>query len=208
MLRRRVARNIWSPTLKVKVTARPCSKIVFGSLLCYLKSDFDNISQKWSPYWDDVSHGNLGRYLEGQGHIMTLQQNRTLLCYLKSDFENILHVHVNGEFETATLPCVNILDKMNTCRMVLWMGRSEIKANMLLKHPISDNMSMGVKKIFYKLTKKLTAWHVFATIHRRNSRSSLSERGGKSVTNDRSSTTPDSSLPSNQEVSYSVSGGT
>ena len=30
MLRRRVARNIWVPTLKVKVTVRPCSKIVSG----------------------------------------------------------------------------------------------------------------------------------------------------------------------------------
>jgi len=90
-----------------------------------LKLDFENISQKWSPYWDDVSratfgslpwklrsqhdlaakscpahnfviwsrisklfHRNdhhiemtcraqhLGCYLEGQGHSMTLQQNR------------------------------------------------------------------------------------------------------------------------------------
>jgi len=88
-------------------------------------SDFETISQKWSPYWDDVSCAtfgslpwrsmsqhdlaakscpannfviwnqisklfhrndhhiettcraqNLGRYLEGQGHSMTLQQNR------------------------------------------------------------------------------------------------------------------------------------
>jgi len=30
MLRRCVARKIWVPTLKVKVTARPCSKIVSG----------------------------------------------------------------------------------------------------------------------------------------------------------------------------------
>ena len=30
MLRRRVARKIWVPTLKVKVTARPCSKFVSG----------------------------------------------------------------------------------------------------------------------------------------------------------------------------------
>jgi len=98
---------------------------VSGQKLCYLKSDFENISQIWSPYWDDVSratfgslpwrsmsqhdlaakscpaynfviwsrilqlfhrndHHNettchaqhLGHYLEGQGHSMTLQQNR------------------------------------------------------------------------------------------------------------------------------------
>ena len=30
ILRRRVARNIWVATLKVKVTAWPCSKIVSG----------------------------------------------------------------------------------------------------------------------------------------------------------------------------------
>ena len=110
--------------MKVKVTAWPCSKIVSGPQLRYVKSDFRNISQKWSPYWDDVScatlgslpwrsrsqddlaaksclahnfvniwssifkllHRNdhhiekpcrkqhLGRYLECQGHSMTLQQ--------------------------------------------------------------------------------------------------------------------------------------
>jgi len=125
ILTRRVARNMWVPTLKVKVTARPCSKIVSGQYLCYLKSDFENISQKWSPYWNNLSrttfgllplrsrsrhdlaakscpaynfviwsqiskkfHRNdhhidtkcraqhLGCYLEGQGHSMTLQQNR------------------------------------------------------------------------------------------------------------------------------------
>ena len=102
-----------------------------------MKSDFETISQKWSPYWDDMSrvtfgslpwrsrsqhdlsakscpthnfvfwsqilqlfHRNdnhiettcrvqhLGCYLEGQGHSMTLQQNRVWpkTCYLKSKF--------------------------------------------------------------------------------------------------------------------------
>jgi len=55
IFRRRVAHNIWVAKLKVKVTAWPCSKIVSGQLLCYLKLDFKNISQKWPPYWDDVS---------------------------------------------------------------------------------------------------------------------------------------------------------
>jgi len=55
MLRRRVARKIWVPTLKVKVTARHCSKIQSGPWLCYLKSFVKNISQKWSPYCEDVS---------------------------------------------------------------------------------------------------------------------------------------------------------
>jgi hypothetical protein len=60
ILKRRVARNIWITTLKVKVKAWPCSKIVSGPLLCYLKSDFKTISQKWSPYWDDVSYATFG----------------------------------------------------------------------------------------------------------------------------------------------------
>jgi len=125
ILRWRVMRKIWVATLKVKVTAWLWSKIVSGPLLRYLKSDFKTISQKWSPYWDDVSRARfgslpwrsrsqhdhaakscpphnffflslilklfyrndhhiemtcraqqLGRYLEGQGHSMTLLQKR------------------------------------------------------------------------------------------------------------------------------------
>jgi hypothetical protein len=55
IFRRCVASNIWVTTLKVKVTAYPCNKIMSGPYLRYLKSDFTTISQKWSPYWDDVS---------------------------------------------------------------------------------------------------------------------------------------------------------
>ena len=42
ILRQCVACNIWvaTCTLKAKVTAWPCSKIVSGPKLCYLKSDF------------------------------------------------------------------------------------------------------------------------------------------------------------------------
>jgi len=47
ILRRRAASKIWVATVKVKVTAWPCSKIVSGPQLCYMKSDFTNISQKW-----------------------------------------------------------------------------------------------------------------------------------------------------------------
>jgi len=52
ILRQRVVSKIWVATLKVKVTAWPCSKIVSAPLLRYLKFDFKTISQKWSPYWD------------------------------------------------------------------------------------------------------------------------------------------------------------
>jgi hypothetical protein len=77
LLKRRVARNIWVATLKVNLTTWPCSKIVSGPLLCYLKSDFKTISQKWSPYWVNISREqDLGRFHEVQGHSMTLQLNR------------------------------------------------------------------------------------------------------------------------------------
>jgi len=129
--------NIWVATLKVKVTAWPWSKIVFGLYLCYLKSEFKIISQKWLPYWDNVTrttfgplplrsrsqhdletkscqdhnfiiwsqnlklfHRNdrlietmcsaqhLGRYLKGQGHSMTLNQNRvrTIISLIEVGF--------------------------------------------------------------------------------------------------------------------------
>jgi len=76
ILRWRVTRRIWDATLKVKVTAWPCSKIVSSQYLCNLKSDFENIhrndyyiKRRW------LAH-NLGRYFKGLGHSMTLQQNR------------------------------------------------------------------------------------------------------------------------------------
>jgi len=46
ILRQRVTCNIWVATLKAKVTARPCSKIVSGPKLCYLKSDFTTTFDK------------------------------------------------------------------------------------------------------------------------------------------------------------------
>jgi len=55
-----VARNIWVATLKIMVTAWPCSKIMSGSKLCYLKSHFETISQNWSTYWDAVSQAIFG----------------------------------------------------------------------------------------------------------------------------------------------------
>jgi len=46
ILRRRVACNIWVATLKVKVKAWPCIKIMSGPLLCYLKSDLTTTFEK------------------------------------------------------------------------------------------------------------------------------------------------------------------
>ena len=165
-------RKIWVATLKVKVTAWPWSKIVSVPELCYLKSDFKTISQKWLPYWDDVSRTtfgslpwrsrsqhdlaaklcpphilffwslilkliyrndqhkeatcheqHLGRYVEGQGHSMTLQQNRvrSITLLFKVGFYNyftemitILRWHAVCNSWVATLkvtawPCTKIV---------------------------------------------------------------------------------------------------
>jgi len=75
ILRRRVTCKILAATLKVKVTAWPFSKIVFGPYLCYLKSDFTIILYNWSSYWQDVSRATFGSLFEGQGHIMSFQHN-------------------------------------------------------------------------------------------------------------------------------------
>jgi len=52
--------NIWVTTLKVKVTAWPWSEIMSGPSLCYFKSDSKTTSQKWSPYWDNISRAIFG----------------------------------------------------------------------------------------------------------------------------------------------------
>ena len=46
ILRQRVVCNIWVATLKAKVTAWPCSKILSAPKLCYLKSDFTTTFDK------------------------------------------------------------------------------------------------------------------------------------------------------------------
>jgi hypothetical protein len=62
ILRRHVTRNIWVDTLKVKVKACICSKLVSRLYLCFLKSRFYNISQKWSLYWDKVPRITFGLF--------------------------------------------------------------------------------------------------------------------------------------------------
>jgi len=86
MLRRRVTRNIWVPTLNVKVTARPCSKIVSGPYFCYLKLDCETISQKWPPCWDDVSRATFWSlpWRSRSQHDLAAKS-----CNLKSDFTSV-----------------------------------------------------------------------------------------------------------------------
>jgi len=49
ILRQYVTCNIWVATFKAKITAGPCSKIVSGPTLCYLKSDFTTTFDKQLP---------------------------------------------------------------------------------------------------------------------------------------------------------------
>jgi len=161
ILRRSVACIIWVTTLKDKVTAYPCSKVMSGPLFCHLKSDFKTISQKWSPYWDEVSraifgslpwrsrsqhdltakscpahkfiiwsrilklfHWNdhhietrcrahhLGRYLEVQGHSMTLQHNGVrpisfteIICILRWGISCLCPKPFRGASHGSTGPC-------------------------------------------------------------------------------------------------------
>jgi hypothetical protein len=73
ILRWWVARNIWVATLKVKVLAAkscPAHNFVIWSLTLQL---FHRNDHSIEVTWREQ---HLGRYLEGQGHSMTLQQNR------------------------------------------------------------------------------------------------------------------------------------
>ena len=75
ILRRRVARNIWVATLKVKVTPWPWTKscpahnfVIWSRILKLFKSNDHHIETMCRAQ-------HLGRYLEGQGHSMTLNKN-------------------------------------------------------------------------------------------------------------------------------------
>jgi len=76
MLRRRIAHNIWVATLKVKVTARACSKICPAHNFV-IWSRISKIFNRNDHHTETTCRAQrLRRYLEGQGNSMTLQQNR------------------------------------------------------------------------------------------------------------------------------------
>jgi hypothetical protein len=66
--------NIWVSTLKVKVLAWPWNKIVSGPYFRYLKSDFILFHRNDHHNKTTCRAQHFGRYLEGEGHSMTLQQ--------------------------------------------------------------------------------------------------------------------------------------
>ena len=76
ILRQCVARKIWVPTLKVKVTAQPCSKIVSGPINFVIGCQILKLFYRNDHHVETTCRAqHLSRYLEGQGHSMTLQQN-------------------------------------------------------------------------------------------------------------------------------------
>ena len=79
ILRRNVACNIWAATLKVKVTAWAVSIIV---------SELFHINDHHVETTCRAQH--LGRYLEGQGHSVTFQQNnfRPITLWFEVEYYN------------------------------------------------------------------------------------------------------------------------
>ena len=92
ILRLRVAHNIWVATLKVKVTTWPCSRLVSSPKLCYLKSVFTTISQKWSPYWDEMSRATFWSLLwrSRWQHALKQKRVRPISLFFKVEFYNCL----------------------------------------------------------------------------------------------------------------------
>ena len=90
ILRRRVVCNIWAATLKVKVTAWPLAKscpahnfVIWSKILQLFYIIDHHIATTCRAQ-------HLGRYLEGQGHSMTLQQNlvRSIILLFNVGFRN------------------------------------------------------------------------------------------------------------------------
>jgi len=75
ILRRCVAHNIWVATLKVKVTAWPCSKIVSSHNILIWSQILKLFHRIHHHIKTMCPEQHLGCYLEGQGDNMTLQQN-------------------------------------------------------------------------------------------------------------------------------------
>jgi len=76
ILRRRVARNILVATLKVKVTAWPCSKMCPAHNFVIWSRIFKLFHRNDHHIGMTCHAQHFGRYLEGQGHSMILQQNQ------------------------------------------------------------------------------------------------------------------------------------
>jgi len=78
ILRWRVARNTRVTTLKVKVTAWPCSKIVSTHIFVIWSriSKLFHRNDQHIHIETTCRAQHLGRYFAGQGHSMTLQQKR------------------------------------------------------------------------------------------------------------------------------------
>jgi len=168
ILIRRVAYNIWVPTLKIKVTARPCSKIMSSQKLFYLKSDFETISQKWSLYWDDVSHTTFGLLLlrsRSQHDIAAKScpaHNFVILCQISKIFHrNDYHIdttcraqhlgcYLEGQGHSATLQ----QNRVRPITLLFEVGFRKYFTEMItiLRRRVAFNIWVATLKV------KVTAW--------------------------------------------------
>jgi len=115
----RVAHNNWVATLKVKVTAWPWSKIVSGPYLRYLKSDFKNISQKWSPYWGDVSQARFGS-LPWRSRSQHNRAAKLCLAYNFVIFIQILNLFHRNDHHIETPCCKQIRVPILKVKVTAW----------------------------------------------------------------------------------------
>jgi len=130
ILRRCVARNIWVTTLKVKVTAWPCSIMVSGPQLRFLKSDFITISQKWSPYWDDVSRATFGSlpWRSRSQHDIAAKSCPAHNFIIWSRISKLFHRNDHFFEMTKFLACVqNLLGEHHPVRLALVFSSPEHK---------------------------------------------------------------------------------
>jgi hypothetical protein len=92
ILRLSVTRKIWVATLKVKVTAWSCSKNVFCPYNFVIWSRILQLFHRNDYHIETTCRTqHLVRYLEGQGHSMTLQQNwvRPITSLIEVGFYNL-----------------------------------------------------------------------------------------------------------------------
>jgi hypothetical protein len=159
ILRRRV-RNIWVSTLKVKVTAWPCSKKRVRPITCYWKSDLTTISQRWSPYWIDVPHATFGSlpWRSRSCHDLAAKScpahyfiiwSRILQLFHKNDhnIETMCCAQYLGCFYTLNFVCCKNLTQQEVYLPVskTWSGSITRFNRLLLNTKIDAMKYMGLK---------------------------------------------------------------
>jgi hypothetical protein len=163
ILRRLVVRHILIAALKVKVTAWPCSKIESGL-------NFIICSQITQLFYRNDHHietmcceQHLGRYLEGQGHSITLQQYRvrSITLLFEVGFKIISQKwspywdNVSCNIWVATLK-VKVTAwpwRPITSLFEVWFYNFFTEMNTILRRCVARNIWVATLKV------KITAWH-------------------------------------------------